>query len=511
MSPRRLIRFAAWATLCVLTVTLRPQAFAVSPKGEMDLTVLDAKTKQPIAVRLRIEDKRGKAPVIRDVPRLGNDFTFRDLLTFKLKKGLYRFTVDRGPHYQQRSGVLEVNRNGFDQKTLELPRFVDVHKEGWYSGDLMVARKRDELDLLMDAEELDFVVAPTWHLDEKSKAIRDAPTRSLQQTPYGYVDNSAGIYSEKAARLLAIGLTEEQLQPATDCGTALEFAAYVSNSGGNVHVLDPAIWDLPLLVAANYVSSIAVLTDALQLDGDQSKTAGRRPKDARYRGQHGLGRYAQAIYFHLLNTGHRIAPAAHSNSGDSDNPPGYSRVYVACGQDFSAETWWENLQNGRCVVSNGPVLRAKANGQLPGYVFEGNEGSPVTLTISCNLGTRQKVEYLEIIQDGLVTESVRLDEWAKAKGKLPPVTFERSGWLAVRAYAPGEKNYRAALTAPFYVDIGTPTISKKSAQFFLDWTYEYARAIQKSKLPKSDKVAKIQQLKTGRNYWQGLLDNANAR
>ena len=85
-------------------------------------------------------------------------------------------------------------------------------------------------------------------------------------------------------------------------------------------------------------------------------------------------------YFRLLNCGLRIAPSACSGSGGKcDNPPGYNRVYVACGGDFTAETWFRNLRAGRVVISNGPLLRVRINDELPGHTFEASAGGEVTL------------------------------------------------------------------------------------------------------------------------------------
>jgi hypothetical protein len=53
------------------------------------------------------------------------------------------------------------------------------------------------------------------------------------------------------------------------------------------------------------------------------------------------------------------------------NPVGYDRVYVHLGSDLNYEKWWEGLRAGRSFVSNGPLLRCRANGKLPGEVFTG--------------------------------------------------------------------------------------------------------------------------------------------
>ena len=45
---------------------------------------------------------------------------------------------------------------------------------------------------------------------------------------------------------------------------------------------------------------------------------------------------------------------------------GYNRVYVHCGESTDVRGWWEGLRAGRVVVTNGPLLRPRVNGELPG-------------------------------------------------------------------------------------------------------------------------------------------------
>ncbi len=494
-------------TLLLLSLTC-PVLIAVE-LGEIDLTVVDAETNETIAARLRISDSRGRPPRIRDVPRLGNDVSFNDTLTFKLKPGHYHFTIDHGPHYQQRVGRLEVNRDGFDQKTVTLPRFVNVQEEGYFSGDLLITRDQEDTELLMNVEDLDMIARPSWSPGVAFSSIAAKRDRAVhsEETVRDY---SATLLESDGGRLL-LGNVPSPIVPTDFAEGPLAFATEAKAiSNTHLAVLDPWGWDTPLLVAHGYVDSIAIMGDALRLDGDKNSVQGYVLDSSRFQGQHAAGRYAEHIFFQLLNCGIKIAPSAFSNSGDVKNPPGFNRVYVSCGQDFSAETWWKNLATGNSVVSNGPVLRALANGEKPGHVFK-SDADEFTLELTANLATRQKVEYLEIVKDGRAVQEVRLDKWAKAGGHLPLITFKESGWCLVRAYAPSEENYRCAVTAPFFVELHEQTrVSKKSAQFFADWVLERAKQLRKMKLPKDELRNRIKQQKFAHEFWNGLVAEATA-
>jgi hypothetical protein len=96
-----------------------------------------------------------------------------------------------------------------------------------------------------------------------------------------------------------------------------------------------------------------------------------------------------------------------------------------------------------------------------------------------------------------------------AGGKLPPVKFDKSGWLIVRAVTNQPKTYRFASSGPYYVEIDYQRrVSKAAVQFFLDWVYERARRV---KLDNADEQAEILAThKQARDWWQKKLSEANA-
>ena len=91
------------------------------------------------------------------------------------------------------------------------------------------------------------------------------------------------------------------------------------------------------------------------------------------------------------------------------------------------------------IVTNGPLIRPLANNRLPGHVFKASAGEELELEITLNLATREPISYLDIVKDGRVVQSVRLDEVAKT-GHLPPVKFTESGWVLVRAVTDNDED-----------------------------------------------------------------------
>ncbi len=270
-----------------------------------------------------------------------------------------------------------------------------------------------------------------------------------------------------------------------------------------------------MLVANGLVDSIQVLHGQICRDrvlADESQANARDPK--LYPGPWGNALWSQDIYFRLLDCGLRIPPSAGSGSGVSPNPLGYNRVYVHVDGPFTYEKWWQGLRDGQVVVTNGPLFKPAVQGQPPGYIFHADEGHWLEFEIGLGLWSRQPVgdkesiQYLEIIQDGRVAHSVRFEEFAKT-GKLPTVHFDHSGWFLVRAVTDVQNTYRFAMTGPYFVEIGPePRISKRAAQFFLDWVYQRARQLKLDDPQQHREV--LEYHRKARDFWQNRVSQANA-
>jgi hypothetical protein len=222
----------------------------------------------------------------------------------------------------------------------------------------------------------------------------------------------------------------------------------------------------------------------------------------------GNGYWTQEIYYHMLNTGLRIPPSAGSASGVLPNPVGYNRVYVYVGKELTHAKWWEGLKAGRSFVTNGPLLRVTANGELPGHVFTAGKGTEIKLELKAELTTQDPIRFVEIIQNGEVARRVPFMEVMKT-GSLGAIEFTRSGWFLVRAIADNKKTFRFASTAPFYVEVpkAKERVSKKSVEFFLDWTRERMARV-KLDDPAQRKEVLAHHL-WAEKYWQARLAEAN--
>jgi hypothetical protein len=443
---------------------------APRPDGQLEIEITDIATGQPIPARMHLHNAR-KRPVklgISNTAEFGGHFYIDGKLVLPMRLGQYTFEIDAGPEYRTQTGHFEIDRRADDSKQIEMTRFADLAKEGWYGADLDFDRPPRDLPLILRAE----------HLED------------VEQTNFC------------------------QILPSDITQSASSSPAAAGNPQSEIHIAaTPYAWNLPVWLAADELDAIQLIHRTSLRDGVASDDGEGRPRDTKlFPGKTGNGRWSETIYYHVLNCGMRIPPVAGSGSGVNDNPVGTNRVYVHCGDEFTPESWWEGLEQGRVFVTNGPLLRPMVEGQPPGYVFRIHDDETLTLEIGLNLATSVPVDYLEIIKNGEKYAEVRLDEWKKKKGRLPPVEFNDSGWFLVRAVTNNPKTYQFASSGPYYVEkADLPRISRRSVQFFLDWidaAEDHIRSL--PKLNDAERESLLAEQATAREFFELLLATANA-
>ena len=509
---KRLIQLVLLPLIAVSSV---PPSDAAPARGELELTVVDGDTKEVIPCRIHLTNAKGKPVKIGGESIFYKSHSvFPGKATLALPPGQYVFEIERGPEYPVMSGHFEMDRSSVDTKTVTLQRFVNMAKEGWWAGETHIHRPKEQIELLMRAEDLYVCPVITWWNDQNQWAAKAAPANPLVQfDKHRFYHLMAGEDEREGGALLYFNLAKPlPIQGiAREYPSPLKFAEAAKRDKNAWIDIEKDFWyDTPTWLASGLVDSIGICHNHMWRDGVYPDEAWGRPRDKKiFRMPRGNGQYTQEIYYHVLNTGLRIPPSAGSASGVMDNPIGYNRMYVWCGEELTYESWWESLRRGRVVVTNGPILRPQADGRFPGHVFQAEKGESLELAIELSLSTRDKIEYLEIIKDGQVYQSVRLEDYAKT-GKLPPVKFDESGWFLLRAVCEHPKTFRFASTGPWYVEIGDQKsrISKGSAEYFRDWVQE---RIDRVKLDDATQRAEVLRYhEDALKFWEQKIAEANA-
>jgi len=502
------------ATAMVASWGIVPAVATAAGNGQLVLTVVDRDTHQPIACRMHLRRANGRPYKVKGQPFWHDHFVFDGRVTLRLPKGEYTFELEHGLEYVTRSGHFTIESFADDAKEIDMKRFVDMSRQGWWSGDLDVRRPVKDMELLMMADDL-HVATVEAASNRKGTARIEIPKgdRVVRFDGNRFFSTAAAVHVWPGATVSYFNLAEPLLLPAPTAEVPLPLAALArvrAERGTWVDLTRATWWDLPLLIAHGQIDSIRIAGEQWCRDRvlDDPRTA--RPRDQKlFPDARGAAEWTQEIYFRLLECGPRIPPSAGSASGASPNPVGYNRMYVQVDGPITWEKWFEAFRAGRVTITNGPLLRPMVDGRPPGHVFDVPEGETTEFEIGLTLSTREPISYLDIIKNGQIFRTVRLDEYAKT-GRLPPVPFDGSGWFLVRAVTDTPGNYRAAMTAPWYVESRYQRrISRQAVQFFLDWVYERARQLTgiENAEARRELLAAHQQ---ARDFWRDLLSKANA-
>jgi hypothetical protein len=482
--------------------------------SELRLTVVDSATEKPVPCRIHLKDATGKPVRPKGPPFWHDHFVCAGATQLDLVPGSYSYEIDRGPEYRVTTGRLMVTEEMPKALTNRLQRLVNLSKEGWWSGELHVHRPLDDVELLMRAEDLHLAPVITWWNANNQWNKRTIPPAVLVQFDENRFCHLMGGEDERAGgALLYFNLT--QPLPITTAGreypSPMEFLAEARRHEGVwVDIEKPFWYDTPVWLASGMVDSIGIAHNHMQRDGVMPNEAWGRARDKqRFPDPQGNGLWTQEIYYHILNCGFRLPPSAGSASGVLPNPMGYDRMYVHLDGELSYENWWQGFKAGRVFVSNGPLLRCRANGRLPGHIFKSETGAGLDLRLEGVLDSRDPIASVEIVENGEVVRTFADSSW-KPTGSLGTVTFKESGWFLVRAMAALPNTFRFASTGPFYVEVGPMPrrIRRTSAQFFLDWVRERKSQIKIGDAQQQAEVIAYQ--KKAEQFWEEKLTDANA-
>lgn len=506
----RILAAATYLLTCWQLGLVQPQMGA----STVQITITDKATGQPVACRLHIKDTAGKPQRAGSLPFWFDHFVCSGKVSLDLAAGKYTYECERGPEYTLRQGTFSVADQGTAKLSIELERLADLADEGWWSGELHIHRPPEDIELLMRAEDLHVAPVITWWNKRNLWADRKLPAEPLVRfdgNRFCYV--MAGEDEREGGALLYFHLPRPLAitEAGREYPSPLQFVAEArQQKGAWIDIEKPFWWDMPTWIASGQVDSIGLANNHMCRSQMSETEAWGKPRIVeRLPPPLGNGYWTQEIYYHLLNCGLHLPPSAGSASGVLPNPVGYNRVYVHIEKGFDYEQWWKGLRLGRSFVTNGPLLRVEADGQLPGHIFTAADGKEVTVEVKARLTTRDAIRKLEIIKDGRVERTVPFETW-RTTGTLGALTFKKSGWFLARVIANNPRTFRFATTAPFYVEIGDAKkrVSRASAQFFLAWVRERATRIKLDDTKQREEVLKYHT--SAEKFWQDLVDHANA-
>src|SRR5262245_57114499 len=494
------------------------------PTGTLRIQVVDAATNKPVIARVSLKEDRGRfhAPpgsLHRSLRGQGH-FYCDQSAELTVPAGTYRLKCYRGPEYRVVSREVAVAAGEVRDVTVELDRWVDMAKAGWYSGELHIhanygygAWYNTPATMFRQCVGEDLNVCNFMVANSDADVVFDRPFFRGGPDPLSTPEHI--LYWNQELRSTIWGhMTLVNLKQVVEpVFTGFDGTTNPWDSPSNADVADRTHWQKGVV---NY-------THVSQGD-DWSKTpyaAKAIPIDA------ALGKVdtldinnswaaSVPLWYRLLNCGFRIPATAGTDvflNRIGSNLPGGDRVYVHVDGPLTYGGWIEKLKAGRSFVTSGPMLEFTVNGSEPGSVLTLGEKPKVRVKAAAR--SAFPLTKAEVVHNGKVvaTAIVAADKLSASVDQ--EIALDRGGWVAFRASGPGTADTATgalnAHTNPVYIEAGGVTSrSADEARAFLKWIEQFElvlRARDRFPTPKHREQAQ-EQIELARQVYARIIREA---
>lgn len=348
--------------------------------------------------------------------------------------GRYQLVVGRGPEFRIHTQEVEIATHGHTRVEVALQRWIDMPKQGWYSGDahIHIERTRNAnpaIHSLLSAE--DIHVANLLQMGNLARYY--FPQYAFGEDGHYLRDNHALVSGQESPRTghrgHTISLNISRYHDPVDFFLYHDTAMAVQADGG-------------LFGYAHAIIDAFHVSRGLALDVPM-----------------GLVDFLEVLQFSMIDTeflydfwnlGFRLAPIAGSDF-PYINLPGTERSYVRIDGPFSPQAWFEGLRQGRTFVTNGPILSLEVADGTIGDTVAAEKGE--TLNISARAQVNPDIDSLdrvELVIHGNVAATAESEKGSESLTLNHSLTAAESCWIALRAYG---KNGGLAHSAPVYVNV----------------------------------------------------------
>lgn len=479
-----------------------PEQFQTLP---VTVSLRDKNTGASTFARVSITDKQGeywpprghqkhittgfRKDVGGDIKLGGKTFAYvKPDFTVELPPGKYQIETAKGIEYEPVEQSFHVKASQKNSVEINLKRWANMAAEGWYSGDTHVHFYNANNALLeIQAEDLNVVNVLATKLGELITEVDQftgAPSPvSLpgkvvyfnEETRHGFLGHTILHPIQELVYPLTWGEPREGVPEGLDYPTMAHQADKVHAQGGLVtwaHFPNPT-GELAIDIALDKIDSIEVFTWGNSFNPSMaSLTAGSMGKTIPG---------PVAYWYKFLNTGFKVPVTAGTDKMFNTQVVGSVRTYAYTGnKTFNYTEWIEAIRQGRTMVTTGPLISLKANGQDIGSTLKLAKGEEVLLeaTLKAPYG-RYPWEKFEIVQNG---KAVAVNTNPEGKGVVKisaRISLTESAWFAARVYsnkdAPPLVNTgingapAMAHTSPIYIELPESKIwSEKDAEFLLE-------------------------------------------
>jgi hypothetical protein len=438
----------------------------------------DATTGQPTPVRVRFVDSAGNylAPfghptrfatganedVGGNVSLHGKQHAYIDgTCEVHLPAEPFHLEVVKGPEYIPLRKETAVGPGKMALR-LEIERWTDLRKDGWYSGDVRVLFMPPHAALLEAAAE-DLAVV---NLLACELPVRRTPQGSVLSVPNILAFSGQKPALELPGHLVVVNTLNRHPKLGQLALLNCHRVVYPLSFGGEDGKEDWSLADW--CDQCHRKSGLVAWSDSFPeaLYGEALADLLLGKVDALDGGEVDCESLALGTWYSLLNCGVRVPLVAGSWKHSNKSLLGGRRTYALLlpETEFSYANWIEAVRAGRTFVTDAPLLRLSVNDQVPGGVVS-LPGTGQTVRVRAEARSVLPFERLELVHNGVAVAGAAASGVPAVAVLEMELPLPAGGWLAARCWGPPQPlaspdrphDRVAAHTSPVYVELeGAP-------------------------------------------------------
>lgn len=446
-------------TICNLSLTRTAAVPMQKTFGTLQINVMDERGNK-VPARLGLYDSLGRLAVPNEdavtvqhlagatrvlmlgeasMWPLGNRLVFYTTGDYRVRLpvGEYELVVARGPEYRLARRHFTIHADQTRSVPIKLQRWTDMAAKGWYSGEDHIhhprAHARDDESLAVFAQAEDLKVSNILQMGNIARTY--FPQRDWEPVAVGGKSNYVLVPGQEDPRTshrghtIHLNIREPVRNPARYLIYHEVFGQVRAQGGlaGYAHVLDPikgepAMKGMAIDVPFGLVDFAEIMTGAM---------------------------WGSEIWFDFLSLGYKLTPSAGSDYPYVDLP-GAVRNYVKVTSPFTAQAWFDGLQQGRVFVTSGPMLEFSINGQSMGAELHVSSGERLLIKAQASMNPDvDALSTLELIEQGEVLMASASESGSPRLELRRELTAAHGTWFVLRAR--GKDPGVVAHSAPIYV------------------------------------------------------------
>jgi hypothetical protein len=428
-----------------LSTSLNADAvFGSAQEQTVACRVVDARTRQDVAARIRLLDAQGREIVPLGHPQTLSEEAQEGDVRFQRRRFAYldgRFRVPSATlplWYQVIKGyeyaIAEGEINAVDVTdglvTIPLERWSLLARQGWRSGDIHIHHIAPQTCRLeMEAEDLGVANILTSDFTFDQERFDGKVNAHSSGDHLIYVNQE--FRNDELGHLCLLNLKQliQPVKPMRKVHYPLHLKIYdqVHGQGGYVSWAHFPSWpgaECPLDVAMEKLDGLEILSVLEPRDFPifMKKVV------PEWEANDGL-----RLWYRYLNCGFRLTATAGTDKMTNYVTVGANRVFAQVEGEFDYEGWINALKAGRTFITNSPLLSLTVNGRGPGSQLFLNSKRNRILEIHARADSQLPYHHLEIICNGqVISEATPSGKRHHAEMRLEH-PLRGSCWIAARA------------------------------------------------------------------------------